>query len=47
MKKIKLEVMCKWNGFGYWNLCIRLPNFLNVAALADTVFLTERPLIHH
>ena len=33
MKKINLEVMCKRDHFGYWNLCKRLPNFVNVAAL--------------
>ena len=32
-KKISLEVPCKWNRFGYWNSCKRLPNFVNVAAL--------------
>ena len=35
MKKINLEVTFKRNRFGYWNLCKRLPNFLNVAALFD------------
>ena len=33
MKKINLEVTCKRNRFGYWNLCKRLPNFVNVVAL--------------
>ena len=32
-KKSSLEVPCKRNCFGYWNLCKRLPNFVNVAAL--------------
>ena len=32
-KKSNLEVSCKWNSFGYWNSCKRLPNFVNVAAL--------------
>ena len=31
-EKINLEVSCKWNRFGYWNSCERLPNFLNVAS---------------
>ena len=34
MKK-NLEVPCKRDGFGYWNSCKRLPNFVNVAALAS------------
>ena len=34
MEKINLEVMCKRNRFGYWKSCKRLPNFVNVAALA-------------
>ena len=38
MKKINLEVTCKWNCFGYWNSCKRLPNFVNVAALLITGF---------
>ena len=33
MKNINLEVTCKRDRFGYWNLCKRLPNFVNVAAL--------------
>ena len=32
-KKSNLEVPCKRNCFGYWNLCKRLPNFVNVAAI--------------
>ena len=32
-EKNNLEVSCKWNCFCYWNLCERLPNFVNVAAL--------------
>ena len=36
MKKINLEVTCKWNRLGYWNSCKRLPNFVNLAALAAT-----------
>ena len=32
-KKINLEVTCKRNRLGYWNLCKRLPNFVNVADL--------------
>ena len=32
-EKINLEVTCKRTHFGYWNLCKRLPNFVNVAAL--------------
>ena len=28
-----LEVTCKQHRFGYWNLCKRLPNFVNMAAL--------------
>ena len=34
-KTISLEVTCKRNRFGYWNLCKRLPNFVNVAALVS------------
>ena len=34
MEKIGLEVTCKGHRFGYWNSCKRLPNFVNVAALA-------------
>ena len=29
MKKINQEVTCKRDRLGYWNLCIRLPNFIN------------------
>ena len=35
-KKSNLEVPCKQNRFGYWNLCKRLPNFVNVVALSRT-----------
>ena len=34
-EKNNLEVTFKRNRFGYWNLCKRLPNFVNVAALID------------
>ena len=40
MKKINLEVMCKRDRFGYWNLCKRLPSFVNVAALLNTHVIT-------
>ena len=33
MKKVNLEVLCKWNRFCYWNSCKSLANFINVAAL--------------
>ena len=36
MKKLNLEVTCKQNHFGYWNWSKRLPNLVNVAALAPT-----------
>ena len=36
MKISKLEVLCKRNPFGDWNLCKCLPNFVNVAALVFT-----------
>ena len=36
MEKINLEVTCKRDRFVYWNLCKRLPNFVNVAALLLT-----------
>ena len=36
MTKINLEVTCKRNGFSYWILCKRLPNFVNMAALTKT-----------
>ena len=36
LKKSNLEVPCKENRLGYWNSCKRLPNFVNVAALAPT-----------
>ena len=35
--KSNLEVLCKRNRFGYWNLCKHLPNFLNVAALSTSL----------
>ena len=31
--KSNLEVTCKRDHFGYWNLCKRLPNCVNMAAL--------------
>ena len=34
------EVTCKRDRFGYWNLCKRLPNFVNVAALLNTHVIT-------
>ena len=33
-EKNSMEVLCKWNCFGYWNSCKRLPNFVKVAALS-------------
>ena len=39
MKKNQSGVTCKWNRFGNWNSCKRLPNFVNVAALVNnTIF---------
>ena len=35
-EKINLEVTCKRKRFGFWNLCKRLPNFVNVAALVTS-----------
>ena len=37
--KINLEVTCKLNSFGYWNLCRHLPNFVNMAALLTFICL--------
>ena len=41
-----LEVTCKQQRFGYWNLCKCLPNFVNVAALAGSLrrHLSTRPI---
>ena len=43
MKKVNLEVMCKRNGFGYWNLCKCLPNFIYVAVLLEIQITQTRP----
>ena len=40
-KKLNLEVTCKRNRFGYWNLCKCLPNFVHVAALLQTNIIIE------
>ena len=37
MGKISLEVTCKRNRFGNWNLCKRLPNFVYVAAIVSPI----------
>ena len=40
-KNNNLEVLCKWKHIGFWNLCKRLPNFINVAALAEAILAVE------
>ena len=42
MKIFNLEATFKRNRLGYWNSCKRLPNFVNVAALANVGYLFLR-----